>query len=201
MVSFPVVAAAAILADYRTDAPRRAPSCVAAGHVGRGYLPCLSAMKAIPATFLFYLFLSAGAPVALAATAVSKTDLNAQAQAVHQALSQSVDRAVNQLGRTDGYWANPRVRIPLPEELRHLEKTLRRVGLERYADEFDESLNHAAEAAVPAAKPVLLGAFASCRCTTPWASCAAGTTPPRATSGFTPTPRCASVSSRSSRRP
>jgi hypothetical protein len=114
-------------------------------------------MKAIPATFLFYLSLSAAAPTALAAT--SKTDLDAQAQAVRQALSQSVDLAVNQLGRADGYWANPRVRIPLPEELRHLEKTLRRVGLERYADEFDESLNRAAESAVPTAKPVLVAAI------------------------------------------
>jgi hypothetical protein len=145
------------LADYRTDAPPRAPRCVARGHAGRGFVPCLSAMKAIPATFLFYLSLSAGAPIALAAT--SKTDLDAQAQAVRQALSQSVDQAVNQLGRAGGYWANPRVRIPLPEELRHVEKTLRRVGLERYADEFDESLNRAAEAAVPAAKPVLVAAI------------------------------------------
>ena len=67
--------------------------------------------------------------------------------------------AVNRLGRADGYWANPQVRIPLPEELRRVEKTLRRYGLERYAEDFAESLNRAAEAAVPVAKPVLLDAI------------------------------------------
>jgi len=82
-----------------------------------------------------------------------------QAQAVRQALSQSADTAVNSLGRADGYWANPRVRVPLPEELRRIEKALRRYGLERYAEEFAESLNRAAEAAVPVAKPVLLAAI------------------------------------------
>lgn len=82
-----------------------------------------------------------------------------QARAVRQALEQSVGQAVNQLGRTDGYWANPKLRIPLPAELHSLEKTLRRYGLERYADEFAQSLNRAAEAAVPVAKSVLLAAI------------------------------------------
>lgn len=80
-------------------------------------------------------------------------------QAVRQTLSQSADTAVNRLGRADGYWANPLVRIPLPEELRRFEKALRRYGLERYAEEFAESLNRAAEAAAPHAKPVLLAAI------------------------------------------
>lgn len=82
-----------------------------------------------------------------------------QTKAVRQALEQSVGQAVNQLGRTDGYWANPKLRIPLPAELHSLQKTLRRYGLERYADEFAQSLNRAAEAAVPVAKPVLLAAI------------------------------------------
>ena len=47
----------------------------------------------------------------------------------------------------------------MPEELRRFEKALRRYGLERYAEEFAESLNRAAEAAVPVAKPVLLAAI------------------------------------------
>ena len=79
-----------------------------------------------------------------------------QTQAVRQALEQSVDAAVSRLGRTDGYWANPKLRIPLPAELLSLEKTLRRYGLERYVEDFAQSLSRAAEAAVPIAKPVLL---------------------------------------------
>ena len=114
-------------------------------------------MKTFPGAILFILSLSACAGQAARDPVSAGPDT--QAQAVRQALSQSVDLAVNQLGRADGYWANPQVRIPLPESLRRAEKTLRRYGLERYAEDFAESLNRAAEAAVPAAKPLLLAAI------------------------------------------
>jgi hypothetical protein len=81
-----------------------------------------------------------------------------QARAVREALNQAADLAVNRLGRPDGFWGNPRVRIPLPDELQRVEKNLRRLGLERHAEEFAETLNRAAEEAMPAAKPVLLEA-------------------------------------------
>ena len=118
-------------------------------------------MKTFPGALLFLLSLSAcaGLPVGQAARLPVAADSDAQAQAVRQALSQSADMAVNRLGRVNGYWENPQVRIPLPESLRRVEKMLRRYGLERYADDFSESLNRAAEAAVPAVKPVLLTAI------------------------------------------
>ena len=118
-------------------------------------------MKTFPGVFLFILSLSAcaGSPAGQAARDPVAADPGTQTQAVRQALSQSVDMAINRLGRADGYWANPQVRIPLPEALRRVEKTLRRYGLERYAEDFAESLNRAAEAAVPAAKPALLAAI------------------------------------------
>jgi hypothetical protein len=133
--------------------------CVRRAHQG-GFVPCFKAMKTVPALLLFCLSLTAcaGALNSQVRT-VSTTDPDTQAQAVRQALTQSVDVAVNRLARTDGYWANPQVRIPLPDELRNVEKSLRLYGLERYADEFAESLNRAAEAAVPLAKPVLLAAI------------------------------------------
>jgi hypothetical protein len=130
-----------------------------ASQVERGFVPCLFTMKSTRALLLFCFSLSTAASDVAAADSVAKTDPAMQAPAVRQALSQAVDVAVSQLGRRDGYWSNPQVRIPLPEELRHLEKTLRRVGLERSVIEFDESLNRAAEAAVPAAKPVLVAAI------------------------------------------
>lgn len=118
-------------------------------------------MKTFPGVLLFLLSLSAcvGLPGGQAARVPVAADADAQAQAVRQALSQSADMAINRLGRANGYWENPQVRIPLPESLRRVEKTLRRYGLERYVDDFSESLNRAAEAAVPAAKPVLLAAI------------------------------------------
>jgi len=115
-------------------------------------------MQRAPAVLLIFCALSACAGSPGGGDAAG-TNPDAQAQAVRQALAQSVDTAVNRLGRMDGYWANPSLRIPLPEELQRLEKTLRRYGLERHAEEFAESLNRAAEAAVPAAKPVLMAAI------------------------------------------
>ena len=117
-------------------------------------------MKTVPAILLFCFSLTACAGTPNGKVRVAPAmDPDMSVQAVRQTLSQSADTAVNRLGRADGYWANPLVRIPLPEELRRFEKALRRYGLERYAEEFAESLNRAAEAAAPHAKPVLLAAI------------------------------------------
>ena len=59
--------------------------------------------------------------------------------------------AIDQLGKTDGYFKNPRVRIPLPKTLSPVEKTLRVIGQSRVADDFVRAMNRAAEKAVPEA--------------------------------------------------
>jgi hypothetical protein len=66
-----------------------------------------------------------------------------------EALSKGADYAVNNLGKTDGFWKNKKVRIPMPESLSKVEKALRKTGQEKYADEFVVTMNRAAEAAVP----------------------------------------------------
>jgi hypothetical protein len=88
----------------------------------------------------------------------SPLDADAQAQVVQDLLGQATDNTVNRLGRPDGYGGDPRVQIRMPEALARLEKTLRRLGQERYAEEFVESMNRAAEAAAPSAKPILTAA-------------------------------------------
>jgi hypothetical protein len=79
-----------------------------------------------------------------------------QAEALRDLLSQGSVRAVALLGRTDGYFANPRVRIPLPENLQRIERSLRSLGQGGLADEFVLSMNRAAESAAPEAKAVFL---------------------------------------------
>jgi stage V sporulation protein SpoVS len=71
------------------------------------------------------------------------------------ALSQSVNRAVKQLGAADGFLGNPEVTIPLPSAFRKVESALRLLGRGGDADDLKASLNHAAEAAVSEAAPVL----------------------------------------------
>lgn len=81
-----------------------------------------------------------------------------QINSLRQALGQGIETAVSGLSKTDGYLGNPKVRIPLPENLQKLDNGLRRLGMGKYADELNVSMNRAAEAAVPEARTLLVGA-------------------------------------------
>jgi len=73
-----------------------------------------------------------------------------------EALTQGAAKAVSTLGKTDGFLGNPKVKIPLPENLRKAEGLMRTLGMGKYADNLEVSMNRAAEAAVPEAKALLL---------------------------------------------
>jgi Protein of unknown function (DUF4197) len=76
--------------------------------------------------------------------------------ALKAALEKGSTAAVANLGRSDGFFGNPQVKIPLPESMQRTEKLVRRLGLGRYADELILGLNRAAEAAVPEAKQLFV---------------------------------------------
>lgn len=78
--------------------------------------------------------------------------------ALRQALTQGASAAVANLGRPDGFLGNPKVKIPLPENLQKAENLMRKLGMGKYADELIVTMNRAAEAAVPEAKELLLNA-------------------------------------------
>lgn len=90
-----------------------------------------------------------------AASNVSNADA---ASGLKEALNRGAEVAVDQLGKTDGFLGDPRVRIPLPESLRAAEKMMRKLGMKKQADELIETMNRAAESAVVEAKPILLDA-------------------------------------------
>lgn len=77
------------------------------------------------------------------------------ANALKQALDKGADYAVNELGKAGGFLDNPNVRIPMPQSLQSVEKVLRKIGQDKYADEFELAMNHAAEQAVPLTLQVL----------------------------------------------
>ncbi|MEE9423098.1 MAG: DUF4197 family protein, partial [Gammaproteobacteria bacterium] len=60
--------------------------------------------------------------------------------ALKQALDKGVTHAVSQLGQTGGFLNDKRVRIPMPEKLAWVEKSLRAVGQDKLADEFITSI-------------------------------------------------------------
>jgi len=72
------------------------------------------------------------------------------------ALEKGSQAAVAQLGRTDGFFGNPQVKIPMPDSLTRTDRMLRRVGMGKYADELILTMNRAAEAAVPEAKQLFV---------------------------------------------
>jgi hypothetical protein len=76
-------------------------------------------------------------------------------QGLRDALAQGVTAAVANLGRPNGFWGNAAVRIPLPPQLGRAEPTLRRLGLGNRLDEFQRTLNLAAEQATPYAGEIL----------------------------------------------
>ncbi len=78
--------------------------------------------------------------------------------ALNQALTQGIATAAAGLGKPDGFLGNPKVRIPLPDGLQKVEGLMRKLGMGKHADDLVAAMNHAAEAAVPEAKPLLLGA-------------------------------------------
>jgi hypothetical protein len=78
--------------------------------------------------------------------------------ALRTALDRGARAAVEQLGRENGFYGDARVKIPLPEPLARAERTLRRLGMGRYADELVLAMNRAAEAAVPEARQLLVDA-------------------------------------------
>lgn len=88
---------------------------------------------------------------------LSTDPLQAEA-AARELLVQAAGNAADRLGRPNGFYADPRIRIPSPPPVARLEQGLRRYGLERYADELVMGMNRAAETAMPVVKPVLLEA-------------------------------------------
>lgn len=80
-------------------------------------------------------------------------------QALKEALGKGVSTAITNLGKPGGFLSNSQVRIPMPEKLQMVEKTLRSMKQDKYADEFVATMNHAAEAAVPEALPIFTDAL------------------------------------------
>jgi hypothetical protein len=105
--------------------------------------------------------LSCIAALAISSPAAAGLDdiTNAEAlRGVRQALTDGSLAAVAKLGVENGYFKNPKVKIPLPPSLQRVERGLRVFGMKREADELVLAMNRAAEAAVPEAKLLLTDA-------------------------------------------
>lgn len=83
---------------------------------------------------------------------VNKSSDSKTASGLKEALQIGTDRAVDFTGTTDGFFKNQAIKILLPEKMRTAERGLRLAGLGPKLDEFELSMNRAAEKAAPAAR-------------------------------------------------
>lgn len=103
----------------------------------------------------------AGATLAAsAALALSLGDLSNQeaSSGLKAALEKGSEAAVAKLGVPNGFLNNDKVRIGLPGVLEQARPLLQMSGQGQKLDELVAAMNHAAEAAVPMARPLLLNA-------------------------------------------
>lgn len=80
-------------------------------------------------------------------------------QGLKEALQIGTGNAVSLVSKMDGYYKNPKIRIPLPDAVQKVEKVLRTVGYGPKVDEFELSMNRAAEQAAPEAKALFWNAI------------------------------------------
>ncbi len=96
--------------------------------------------------------------VALDLSAITRADATAGVKA---ALEKGSSAAVAALGTENGFLGNPQVKIPLPDGLRQAETVMRLMGRQQEFDDLVVSINRAAEAAIPQARPLLMSAIRS----------------------------------------
>lgn len=97
------------------------------------------------------------------AFALSLNDLSNQdaSAGLKAALDKGSSSAVAKLGVENGFLNNDKVKIQLPSILEKARPLLKMTGKGQQLDELVVSMNHAAEAAVPMAKPLLVKAVKS----------------------------------------
>jgi hypothetical protein len=80
------------------------------------------------------------------------------AQALRESLEQGTRKAIAKLGKEDGYFADPKLKIGLPKNFAKAERVLRSLGYGKEVDDLVLAMNRAAETAAPKAQGLVLDA-------------------------------------------
>ncbi|WP_286237787.1 DUF4197 domain-containing protein [Neptuniibacter halophilus] len=93
--------------------------------------------------------------------ATSNTQLDTQTliNGLKEALEVGSQRAIEEISQPGGYLDNQQIRIPLPSGIDQVAGLLRKYGLEQQVDQFEESMNRAAEKAAPQATALIVNAI------------------------------------------
>jgi hypothetical protein len=101
---------------------------------------------------------SANAEAEVAFPSLSQADISA---GLKQALSVGAQRAVQQIGAVNGFNADGQIRVPLPAQMQNIASLMEKFGQGVLVEQFQTSLNRAAERAVPEALPIFESAISS----------------------------------------
>lgn len=83
------------------------------------------------------------------------------AAGLKEALINGISNGSDLASQLDGYFKNPRIKIPFPPDVKKVEDKLRQVGLGSEVDRFVMTLNRGAEDAAKEAKPIFITAIKS----------------------------------------
>ena len=81
------------------------------------------------------------------------------ANALKETLNKGMGKGVSVLSVKDGYFANPKVKIPFPKNATKVADKLKKLGMQKQVDEVVLSINRAAEDAANSAKPIFVDAI------------------------------------------
>lgn len=87
-------------------------------------------------------------------------DAATAAKGLKEALRVGAKSAVALVSKPDGFLGNPEIRIPLPGAMKDMARGLKRIGFASQLDEFERSMNRAAESAAGEALDVFGKAIA-----------------------------------------
>lgn len=78
---------------------------------------------------------------------------------LREALEIGSRRAISTVGQQGGYLNNPEIRIPLPPRLQQASDLMKQFGMGQLAEDFETSINRAAENAAPQATELMINAI------------------------------------------
>jgi len=80
-------------------------------------------------------------------------------EGLKEALSIGAKNAAGKASKLNGFYKNPRIKIPFPPEANKVKQTAEALGMKKQVDKFVETLNRAAEEAAKKAAPIFLDAI------------------------------------------
>jgi hypothetical protein len=81
------------------------------------------------------------------------------ANGLKEALVNGITKGTDLTSKMDGYFKNPEIKIPFPNDVKKVEDKLRQLGMGSEVDRFVLTLNRGAEEAAKEAKPIFISAI------------------------------------------